>query len=113
MSEAMNRKKISVDNIKLSDQPVGYTFSGIYKGQVLSAPFINEDGESKQLTSVVFDKNGNRTAYLADKGLLQTLSEALVTEGMLIEVVKLEKAKLKGGRTMNQYEVYELEGPQK
>jgi hypothetical protein len=103
------RRKISVKNEKLSDKPAGFSFQGKYVGQAKSAPFTDDDGEEKQLTSVIMEAaGGERTAYLADKGLLQTLSEALVKEGDMIEVVKGEKVSIGKGRTMNTYEVFAI-----
>ena len=109
------RRKISVKNVKLSDQDVGFTFSGTYRGTVLGSPFQSVDkttGEllTKQLKSVIMeDEAGNRLAYLADTGLTNALTEALVKEGQRIEIVKLEKQKLTKGRTMNQYDIFSLE----
>lgn len=109
------RKKISVRNVKLSDMPTNFTFRGIYRGTVLGAPFSKVDPKTfevvtKQLQSVVMeDLEGNRTAYLADMGLTQSLNNAMVQDGSIIEVVKLEKANLSKGRTMNQYDIFALE----
>lgn len=108
---AQNKRKISVTTIKLSDQPTGYTFGGIYKGIVLGANFQQVDSKTgevvtKQMRHVVFENNGNRTAFVADTGLVQTLETAMVKEGDSLEIVKLEKVKLSKGRTMNQYDIF-------
>ena len=109
------RKKISVNRIKLSEQTEGFTFQGIFRGVVLSAPFSDIDkktGEviTKQLSSVVFENaDGERVAYLADKGLLDNLSTAQVQEGHMIEVVKMPKVLISKGRTMNQYDIYSID----
>lgn len=115
MAKEPTRKKISVKTLKLSEQPVGFKFQGVYKGQVLGQPFgrlDNKTGEivQVQLTSVIMEEGGQRVAYLADAGLKTALVDAMVVEGQYIEVVKLEKAQLTKGRTMNQYDIFSLEG---
>lgn len=108
------RKKISVKSVRLSDMEPGFTFNGKYVGQVLGSPFQAVDqktGEvvTKQIPSIVMEgPNGERTAYLADTGLRQAFTDAMVKEGQEIEVVKLEKVKLTKGRTMNSYDIFAL-----
>jgi hypothetical protein len=108
------RRKISVRQVKLSDMDVGFSFKGKYCGTVVGKPFkvINEKtGEitEKTISSVIFETNGERTAYVADQGLLGALNDSMVKEGDHLEVVKLEKVKLTKGRTMNAYDIFALE----
>lgn len=109
------RKKISVTTIKLSDEPKGYTFSGKFVGFTEGQPFQQIDektGEivTKNLRFLVLETltNGERVSYVADKGLQDAITNAMVTAGQKIEVIKLEKIKLPKGRTMNQYDIFDL-----
>ena len=114
-TNTVNRQKISVKTVKLSGEHPGFTFRGIYRGIVLGTPFNKVDPKTfevmtSQLINVVMeDLEGDRTAYLADKGLTEGLNNAMVQEGHLIEVVKLPKANISKGRTMNQYDIFALE----
>ncbi len=109
-----NRKKISVTQIKLSDQEVGFTFQGKFKGIVMGQPFSKVDQKTGEVVTanlrlvVMEDENGERIAYVADAGLIGGLEAAMVKEGDKIEVEKLEKVKLTKGRTMNQYDIFSL-----
>lgn len=110
----MERKKLTVKRIDLAQQKTGFTFSGKFIGTVLSNPFKHVDQETgeiteRQLTQAVFeDDKAERFSVIQDAGLKSALADAMVKEGMKVEVVKLEKAKLKGGRTMNQYDVFSV-----
>lgn len=108
------RKKISVTQVKLSDQPEGFTFGGKFVGMTEGKPFFVQDdrGELKEsrLTHFVFeDDKGERTAFVGDKGLVNGFETALVKEGDLLEIVKLPKTKLTRGRTMNQYDIFSVQ----
>lgn len=112
----VTRKKISVKTVKLSDQPTGFTFGGRYKGEIIGKPFsvVNEktgEIEQRTMTQMVFEDptTNERTSYVADAGLRNAIEQAMVKEGALIECVKLEKVKLTKGRTMNQYDLFELQ----
>ena len=105
-------KKESVKKINLAQEPVGYVLEGRFKGFVTSEPFkiLNEKtGEitEKSLKSIIMeDDKGERFAAIADKGLQSAIQDSMVTEGTWIKAVKLEKASIGRGRTMNQYDLY-------
>lgn len=109
------RKKISTRQVKLSEQEEGFTFQGKFIGIVEGQPYkvIDEktgEVEYKTLKNAVFEDvdTGDRIAYLADRGLEGALTESMAKAGDLLEIVKLPKVKLTKGRTMNQYDVYQL-----
>lgn len=109
------RKKISVKTIKLSDQPVGFSFKGKFVGLTKGNEFNTLDektGEiiTKHLQFAIFEdlETGERISYVADKGLTDQLNVAMVTQGQNIEVIKLEQVKLTKGRKMNQYDIFDL-----
>ncbi len=109
-----NRKKISVKQVKLSDMDVGYTFRGKFLQFTKGSPFteIKKDtGEivTKELQFALLESDtGERISYVADKGLIDGFNMAGVTQGMKIEVEKLDKVKIGKGREMNQYEIYTI-----
>lgn len=107
------RKKLNAVTVKLSDKEPGYEFKGKFLGFSDGQPFNQIDektGEiiTKSLKLATFENNGERVAYIADKGLQDALTSSMVKEGQEIEVVKLDKVKLPKGRTMNQYDVYSV-----
>ena len=107
------RKKISVQQVKLSDQPVGFEFEGKFLGFTKGQPFqkINENtGEiiTKELAFALFENGGTRISYVADKGLQDAINMAGVKENDKIAVIKLPKAKIGKGREMNQYDIFAL-----
>lgn len=105
-------RKVSVNKVKLSEQPVGFEWEGRFLGFTESAPFNVIDqktGEvvTKKLTSALFeDERGLRTSYIADMGLKSAISDANVVEGTWIKAVKCDKANIGKGRTMNQYDLF-------
>lgn len=110
-----NRRKISVAQVKLSDQETGFTFGGVFVGVTEGATFQKMDEETGEIRegklafAVFEDKETKaRTAFVADKGLTGALAESGVKPGEWIECVKLEKIKLKGAKTMNQYDIFQL-----
>lgn len=105
-------KKVSVTKINLSTQKVGFTLEGKFLGFTESAPFQDIDAKTgeivqKTMRSILLeDATGNRLAAIADKGLQSAITDAMISEGAWIKAVKLEKAQLSKGRTMNQYDVF-------
>lgn len=106
------RKKLSVKSVKLSDQEIGFSFKGKFLQWTKGQPFTTVDQKSgeivtKELQFALFENDaGERISYVADKGLVDAMSMAGVTEGLKIEVVKLPKAKIGKGREMNQYDIF-------
>lgn len=107
------RKKLSVQKIDLAKQPAGYAFKGKYCGTSQSEPFskvIKGEVVTKTLTFAIFeDDKGDRFKVIQDQGLRTALADAMIKENQTIEVVKLDKSDISGGRTMNQYDVFSLE----
>lgn len=107
---APRRKKVSVKQIKLSDLPVGAKFEGTFKGFVKGDTFrkVNNSGEivESALQFAIFENNGEKQAYVADKGFVDAISMSQIKEGMNIEVVKQSKEKIGKGREMNRYDIY-------
>lgn len=105
-------RKLTVEKIEIAKQAPGFTFEGKYVGTALSEPFqrVNkETGEivTKTITFAIFERqDGERFKVAQDAGLRAAMSDALVKEGNLIRVVKLEKVVLKNSRSMNQYDIY-------
>lgn len=115
VKETTGRKKISTRKVDLANQKPGFTWQGRYMGLVDGTPFQDIDkktGEviTKTLKTAIFeDAKAERTAMIADKGLQSALTEAMVSEGQWIEVVKLEKQQISKGRSMNQYDVFAID----
>lgn len=105
-----NRKKVSLKQVKLSDQPVGFTFEGKYKGLIAGEVFrsIDAKGEivEKRLQFAIFEKGGERHAFVADKGFIDAITMAEIKEGTEFQFVKLGKEKISKGREMNRYDIY-------
>ena len=105
-------KKVSVKKINLAAEKVGFTLEGKYLGFTQSAPFKALDDRTgeiveKTMTNLVIeDAHGERISVIADKGLQGAIGDAMIKEGAWIKAVKLDKAKLSGGRTMNQYDLF-------
>ncbi len=111
MASKKDLKKVSVKKINLAAQPVGFTFEGKLVG-FAHRPYTQLDekkGEliEKTMTSIIMeDEKGERFAAIADKGLQTALDDSLIKEGMYFRAVKLDKAQLSRGRTMNQYDIF-------
>lgn len=104
-------RKVSVKKINLSKESAGFVLEGKFKCRTESEPFqeTKRSGEivTKTLTFVhLLDKDGEELKVIQDKGLQSAMIEAGVKEGQWFRAVKLEKTELKGGRTMNCYEMY-------
>lgn len=111
-TENRNMRKVTVRKINLTEQEPGFAFEGKFLGLATGAPFQAVDPKTnevydKSLTSAIFeDDAGERFSVIQDAGLRSAMSDAMIKEGDLIRVVKLPKAQLSRGRTMNQYDIY-------
>ncbi|MGE4109025.1 MAG: hypothetical protein AB7F66_17640 [Bacteriovoracia bacterium] len=107
-------KKLTVRKIDLAKEEPGFEFEGKFMGTATGAPFKQVDKEGniieKTLTTAIFEdlETAERFSVIQDAGLRTNLSDAMVKEGQAIRVVKLPKVALKGGRTMNQYDIYAI-----
>lgn len=109
-------KKLSASKIDLAKQPTGFEFDGKFIGFTEGDLFKQVDQKTgevveKRLTFATFQTlNGvDRVQVIADKGLQSSLKEVMVKEGMAIRIKKLDKEALKGGRTMNRYDIFEIQ----
>lgn len=115
MSTKRVLKKLSAAKIDLAAQSAGFELEGKFIGFSESKPFkvVDEDtGETKEktLTNAIFEQDdGERLTVIADAGLKGTMSDSLVTVGMKILIRKKDKVKLKGAKTMNQYDIFEVQ----
>lgn len=102
------RKKISVPIIKIGDDGL---LRGVLLGTRTTDIMDKETGELKEVSVLMFSpepESDERFQMLADRGLVNALKWADVKDGDFIEVQKLEKKDLGGGKTVNQYDVFQL-----
>lgn len=104
-------KKVSSQQIKLSDMPVGFEVSGKLVGftdkQISVVNEKTQELEEKTLTFAhLTDEMDNKIKVVVDRGFTTALEDAGIHEGDFFKAVKLEKVKLAKGRTMNQYDIY-------
>lgn len=105
-------KKVSAAEIKLSDKPVGFEFDGKFVGisQKAHQALDKESGEVVEKTlhmMIVEASNGERTKFLADAGLRGALEDCLIQPGDWFKAVKGAKRDIGGGRTMNQWDIFQ------
>lgn len=101
-------RKMNATQINLSKQRPGFEFEGKYVG-LTTRPFTDKKtGEEKTLHSIIVeDADGNRIKALADAGLRTAMEDAMLTAGTWFKAVKCEKTELSGGRTMNQWDIFQ------
>ena len=100
-------KKVSVEiaKLKAGDELIG-TLTQISDRDW----FDKENGEMKQIKQFHITKeDGENVVYFGDGGFRNAMSMAGIQIGDLFKAVKLEKTELKGGRTVNSYEIYKAE----
>lgn len=102
----VTRRKITTDIVKMK---VGETVRGKYIGTT-TGPYIDRaTGEESELTRVFFERpDGSKFLLFQDGGLRNALANAMVSEGDLIEIEKLEKVSIGNGRTANNYDIYQI-----
>ena len=108
MSKTLKRAaKLSVE---IRPFEIGQSFQARWIGRTAMEKEDAETGEVKTMHLAVFEEIDTKTRFgvFENYGLRQAISSAMVKEGEAIEVVRLEKAELKGGRTVNQYDVFAL-----
>ncbi len=76
-----------------------------------TGPWIDKQtGEESTLTKLHFRRDdGSKFVIFEDGGLKNQLSNAMVNEGDYIQLKKGELASLGGGRTVNQWEIFQVE----
>ena len=106
-SSTRKLKKISTDIIKMTP---GDEIEGKYINRT-TAPWIDKtEGEEKELTRLFFERpDGSRFIVFEDAGLRNAMANAMVSTGDYVIIKKLEKVTLAGGRTCNQYDIYQVQ----
>lgn len=86
----------------------GDEVEGKYVGKN-TGPWIDKaTGEEKELTRLFFEKeDGQKFILFEDGGLRNALANAMVKEGDFVVIKKLEKTDLGGGRSVNQYDIFQ------
>lgn len=101
--------KITAEILKFSDHEAGFTFQGKYLEKTERPWMDKESGEEKIIPVFQFETDkGTRVNVFGDAGLVNAINGASVKPGQWIEIEKAEQIELKGGRRVNQYEIYEL-----
>lgn len=111
---SIQRKKLTTEQIKLSALEVGQALRGKYVG---CGPREITDRETGELKTVIqhswerVDENlkgtGHRYSFIEDRGYAMAHADAMVKEGNVVEIVKLEPKKLQVGQ-VNQYDIFAL-----
>lgn len=73
-----------------------------------------QTGEVKPLTALIFEdllNDGARFKLFQDAGLKQVMKDGLITDGTVIDLVKLAKKEIANKRTVNQYDVFVYTAP--
>lgn len=108
------RQKLTTRKLDVTKASPGFTWKGKWVGLVEGAPFKDVDKKTgevveKALMHAIFeDDKGERLSVIADKGLQGAISEAMLSVGREYEFVKLEKAQISKGRSINQYDIYAI-----
>jgi len=98
-------KKITTDIIKMK---AGDKVEGKLIGKTTGPWLDKATGEEKELTRLFFEKaDGTKFILFEDGGLRNALANAMVKEGEFVVIEKLEKTDLGGGRSVNQYDIYQ------
>lgn len=114
MAVEKTKKKLTVERIDLAKQKAGFAFAGKYIGVVVGEPFQELDKKTGELVTralsfAIFEQtSGARIKVIQDVGFRSAMTDAMVKEGMNIEIVKREKTTLSRDRTMNQYDIFAL-----
>lgn len=94
-------------NATILKMEAGDKFTGIFKGKSVAPWLDHATGETKDLTRLHFiSENGERVVIFEDAGLRNAMANSQVLEDETITLVKLEKTDLKGGRSVNQWDIY-------
>lgn len=105
----MERKlrKISTDVVKLEP---GDKIEGTYLDQN-ERPWVDKStGEAKTITALLFEKeNKERIIVFQDAGLKSAMQNAMIKQGDFVVIEKKAKTDLGGGRSVNQYDIFQYE----
>lgn len=109
-AKAPIRKKITAEIIKMADKKAGETITGKFLEQTQREWFDDKDGETKMIPVFHFEniQTKERFNVFGDAGLVNAMNGASVKPNMIIEIEKQAKKDIGGGRSVNSYEIYEL-----
>lgn len=100
-------KKLTATEVKLDK--VGAKVRGQFLEMRTVETVDSETGLVKPQSKVFLtDENGSRLYIWGNAGLKTAIEDSCLSKGDLIEIVKLEKKQLKGGRTKNQYDIFQV-----
>ena len=93
---------VTIEKLKVGEELVG-TLTAIS-----DRPWVDrKTGEMKTIKQFhITGRDGNKMLYFADAGFQNCMSMSDIQIGDLFKAVKLEKATMEGGRSVNQYEIY-------
>lgn len=100
-------KKINTEIVKME---VGDKVQGFFVGKNTGPWTDKKTGEVKELTRVFFEreKGGDKFLLFEDAGLRNAFSNSMVNQGDHILIEKLDLVDLGGGRSSNQYDIYQV-----
>lgn len=102
-------KKVSVREIPTPDDKKGFEFEGTFV-TVKKKPYqrVSKSGEvtDETFAQLILDIKGDRHAVACDGGLQEQLHMSDVKQGDYIKCVNLGKKPLKGGRSINIWDVF-------
>lgn len=101
-------RKLTAHPVKLE---IGDTSEGYFL-EMKETDFTNpETGELKMQTKVYMEEapGGNRFYIWGNAGLKSAIVDSCVSKGDHILIERLEKRQLSGGRTKNQYDVFQIQ----
>lgn len=105
--EVTGKRKL---NQEIKRVEIGEKVQGVFVGRT-TTPWTDKDGTTKDLTTVIFRdlKDESRFGVRQDAGLKKALDDALVKEGDVLELHRVDKIPLSNGRSMNRWDVYALD----
>lgn len=107
-NNTQNLKKLTAMEAKLE---VGETVRGFFLEMKEVDQMNPETGESRTQTKIYMEetKGGDRFFIWGNAGLKSAVIDSCVSKGDHIMIERLEKKALKGGRTKNQYDIFQVQ----
>lgn len=101
-------KKLTATEAKLE---IGENISGFFLEMKEVDQMNPETGETRIQTKVFMEetKGGDRFFIWGNAGLKTAVIDSCVSKGDHIMIERLEKKTLKGGRTKNQYDIFQIQ----
>lgn len=100
-------KKLTANEVKLE---IGEHIDGHFLEMKTTDQLDPETGALRPQIKVYFEETigGNRFFLWGNAGMKTAIEDSCVSKGDKIRLERLEKKALKGGRTKNQYDVFQL-----